>query len=58
MGRVTKKRSLLPLIAGGLLALFLTVSACDNTLLLDRVRKLAFMGWWDEGKWDSSRFGE
>jgi hypothetical protein len=58
VGRVRSKRHLLPLIVGGLMALFLTVTACDNTLLWDRVRELAFMGWWDEGKWDSSRFGE
>lgn len=59
MGRVrTKKSLLLLLIPCGLLALLLAVSACDNTLLLDRVQNLAFMGWWDEGSWDSSRFGD
>jgi len=52
------RRLLLLLIPCGLLALFLTVSVCDNTLLLDRVRNLAFMGWWDESTWDSSRFGD
>jgi hypothetical protein len=58
VGRVRNRRRLLPVIIGGLLALFLTVTACDNTLLWDRVRELAFMGWWDEGSWDTALFGD
>jgi hypothetical protein len=58
MGRVKNSKRLRLLLTGGLLALFLALSACDNTLLWDRVQNLAFMGWWDEGDWYEARFGD
>ena len=40
------------------LALFMGLSTCERTPLLNKVRELVLTGNWDEAVWDNSIFGD